>query len=125
MLGQQILLYPRDQSAGLLDTAGNHLLAVEQRLADRQRFLAIDGGEILISAAHRQTIGVAQRRAGDHLDWPIKSLNHRSENAKLLEILLTKTGDAGLNDVEEFSHHLAHTAEMPGAVLTLQHAVQQ
>ena len=88
-----------------------------QRPADRQALLALVRLEVLVPAAHRQTVGLADGRAGNDLDRQVQRLDHRHQDSKLLEILLSEAGHLGLIHIEQLGDHLADALKVPGAVL--------
>ena len=52
-------------------------------------------------------------------------LHHLANDGQLLEILFTKVGTVGLDDVEQLAHNLADTIEVTRAVDALHHGVER
>ena len=70
------------------------------------------GRKVFVAAALCHPVRVAHRRAGNYFDGPVQRRRHRLDDDELLIILLPEAGGLGIQDVEQFCHHLADALKM-------------
>ena len=66
-----------------------------QRPGQRQRRLAVGGGEVGVAAAERQPVRLAHGGHRDHLDGEVEVLDHPPDEQQLLGVLLAVVGAVG------------------------------
>ena len=74
--------------------------------------LSFVGIQIAIAAAHRQSVRLANRRAGVNLDGQVQVFDHPADQELLLVVLLTEAGQIGPDDLEELENDGRHAPEM-------------
>src|SRR6056297_1721352 len=71
--------------------------------------------QVGITAAKCQAIVSPYNRTHKQIDTMIELFHHLGKNTELLNILLSKSGHVGFNDVKEFIHHQNDALKKTGA----------
>src|SRR4029078_6220893 len=69
--------------------------------------------EVDVAAAHGQSIGLTDGRAGPNLDAQVQVARHLPDDRELLRVFLPEVGPIRLEYPEELHDHRRHAAEVP------------
>ena len=81
---------------------------------------ALVGRQVGVAAGEGQPVGVAHRRAADHLDRQGQVGRHPADDRQLLEVLLAEVGPARPGQVEQLGDDGGHAREVAGPAVALQ-----
>ncbi len=103
------------QFAAIAHTCDDFVPAEVQGLIETEGLLTLRAGEVAVSAAKGQTIGIADNRAYTNIQRQVQIPHHPAQNQRLLSVFLAEKGDIRPDNPEKLGTDGGHTAKVARA----------
>ena len=97
-------------------SAGHRGLTSKQRPIQTQRTFTLVWREILVAAAHGQTVLLPNNLADTYFERHVQVADHPPDDRGLLGVLLSEKGDICLYGIKQLCTDRRHSPEMAGTV---------